>query len=235
MNTIFKFKQFDIINNENVWKVGTDGVLLGALLNCENAENILDIGCGTGLIALMAAQKSNALIDAIDINDIACELTKQNIRNSKWGNRISVHNTAIQDFFPNKKYDLIVSNPPFFLTGQPAPNKNRAIARHTTELNFIELAENVTRLLNDNGIFAVIYPSKEMLIFEKFASQFDLHLKQSFFVHPNPQKEHIRTVSFFAKKITNFIKYEDITIETEKRHDYTAQYRNLTQDYYWNI
>jgi tRNA1Val (adenine37-N6)-methyltransferase len=234
MDSIFKFKKFDIIHNEEVWKVGTDGVLLGAVSDYDNAKNILDIGTGTGLLALMVAQKTEAQIDAIDINSCACRLANINVNNSKWKDRISVVNIAVQQFFPDKKYDRIVTNPPYFQTGQVAPNKNRAIARHSTELNYNDLAESAARLLTDDGIFMIIYPPKEMTIFEKIANTKHLFVLKTFFIYPKIDYACIRIVNFLSKKMTQKIDTEHIIIENQKRHDYSDQYRNLTKDYYLN-
>lgn len=228
----FKFKYFDIIHNENVMKVGTDAVLLGALINDNNFKNILDIGTGTGLIALMLAQKTNAKIDAIDINKDATDMAKINVENSIWKNRISVINTSLQDFLPNKKYDLIVSNPPFFLSGQNAPNKNRAIARHASQLSYNDLINNTLRLLNETAYLAIIYPTIEMKIFEKIALENNLFVSEKYFIHPKPNYNCIRIINFFTKNNTQNIKTETIIIENEKRHDYTEQYKNLTKEYY---
>ncbi|MDR2835069.1 MAG: methyltransferase [Bacteroidales bacterium] len=235
MNTIFKFQQFDIIQNSSVWKVGTDGVLLGAVIDCNSANNILDIGTGTGLLALMLVQKSNVFIDAIDINPTAYDLAKQNFNNSKWKNKLSIFNESLQNFKPNKKYDLIVSNPPYFLSGKPALDKNRAIARHATELSPEILAKNVDDLLKKTGKFIIIYPNTEMENFEKIAENHNLFCEKKLFIYPKPNYDYIRIISFFSKTKSNIIETQNITIENEKRHDYSDQYIELTKNYYIKI
>ena len=126
-NDYFKFKQFTIHQDKCAMKVGTDGVLLGAWAECANAKGILDIGTGTGLIALMIAQRSNAKIDAVEIDETASKQAKENIKKSLWNDRIEILNISFQDFSKstNEKYDLIVSNPPYFQNSLYAPDEKR--------------------------------------------------------------------------------------------------------------
>ena len=136
-NDNFRFKQFTVFHNKCAMKVGTDGVLLGAWANLEDCESILDIGTGTGIIALMAAQRSNAEIEAIDIEKNACLQATENIENSPWPTRINVHNESLQLFAEKteKKYSHIISNPPFFCNSLLSDDKNRQLARHPISLS----------------------------------------------------------------------------------------------------
>lgn len=232
---IFKFQQFNIKQNENIWKVGTDGVLLGAIIICNNSKRILDIGTGNGLLSLMLAQKTNAIIDAIDINLEAVELAKENVDNSKWKNQINLFHISLQDYKTKYKYDLIISNPPYFNNGQISPNAGRAIARHTIELNKEVLAENVAKLLSNDGIFILIYPNIEMESFIEIAKEKKLYVQKKIYIFPKIGYKSKRIIAFFEKKYTLNIDIKDITIENEKRHDYTEEYKQLTKDYYYKI
>ena len=215
-------------------KIGTDAVLLGAIADCSNCANILDIGTGTGIIALMLAQKSDSVIDCIDINPEAVKLTSENIKKSPWKNRLNVYHSSLQDFVPQYKYDLIISNPPYFNTQIIAPDKNRAIARHVIELSLKDLALNVARLLKDNGIFYVIYPCEQAVDFTNNAQNVGLNAKQVYeiFSKTNSQTPTRLITKYSKSKNQNESEPIKINIENENRHDYTKQYKQLTKDYY---
>lgn len=212
-------------------KVGTDGVLLGAWSKAVNS-NILDIGTGTGLIALMLAQRTKtALINAIEIDKLASKEAQNNFNNSDWKERLISINTSLQDFHPQKEYDLIISNPPFFINATKAPEINRNNARHTDNLSFDELISSVNRLLAETGIFSLILPINEANHFFKLAQQNKLFLNKKCLVKPNPTKAAKRVLmefSFFEKELME----EELTIETENRHEYTKEYISLTKDFY---
>ena len=161
----FQFKQFTIHQDKTAMKVGTDGVLLGAWAQIKSEVfSVLDIGAGTGLIALMMAQKSNAeVIDAIELNDDAYEQTVENFENSDWGDRLFCYHASLQEFTDEieDKYDLIVSNPPFYSDDFKSDNKQRDLARFEDALPFTHLLESVSKLLSETGIFSVIIPFKE--------------------------------------------------------------------------
>lgn len=234
MSTAFQFKQFTIAQNTTAMKVGTDGVLLGAWSTI-NDSNILDIGTGTGLIALMAAQRTKtALIDAVEIEQEAFKQASENIKNSNWSNRITAHNCSIQNYHPRKKYDLIISNPPFFIDSTKAMNSKRNNARHTDELSFSDLINAINRLLKPNGFFSLILPIVESAHFIELANHQNLYLNRSCIVKPNPVKPAKRVLmefSFYKKDLIQ----EELTIETEKRHHYSKEYIILTQDFYLNF
>lgn len=212
-------------------KVGTDGVLLGAWTNIKNG-NTLDIGTGTGLIAIMLAQRNqNTIIDAIEIDSDAFKEAKINIDSCVWSNRIKCHNTAIQDFQPQKKYDTIISNPPFFIDSTKASLNNRNSARHTDNLSYEDLINSAVLHLKSDGIFSLILPITESKIFSDLAKKKKLFISKKCIVNPNPTKQAKRVLlefSFTKKKITE----EELTIETETRHHYTKEYISLTQDFY---
>jgi len=231
MSSPFLFKQFTIKQDLCAMKVGTDGVLLGAWASPNN-NNILDIGSGSGLIALMLAQRNqNSQITAIDIDKNAYLQSLENVIKSKWQNRIEVLNIALQDYKPNNMYDLIVTNPPYFIDAFKAPNRSRNTARHTQDLPFIDLINAVTSLLSNNGKFALILPLEEGKLFLDLALQHSLFLNRRCLVKPNnikPAKRVMMEFSFFE----NLIVEEELIIETDKRHQYSKDYISLTKDFY---
>ncbi len=231
MSAVFQFKHFVIQQNLCAMKVGTDGVLLGAWTKTPNG-NILDIGSGTGLIAILLAQRTkSALITAIDINQNAYLQTLQNVNECKWKDRIQVFHSSVQNFKSTIKYDLIISNPPYFIDSTKAPQHERNTARHTDELSFLDLIDAVKKLLKKDGLFSIILPTKEAQLFIKDAQKKGLYLNRKCLVKPNPNKAVKRMLLEFSFYITG-LKEEELTIETEKRHHYSKEYIILTQDFY---
>jgi tRNA1Val (adenine37-N6)-methyltransferase len=214
-------------------KVGTDAVLLGAWVNASSSQNILDIGTGTGVIAIMLAQKSTATIDALDIDVNAVEQATENVNTCPWKSRINLHLTSFQDFSDNqqKKYDLIVSNPPYFVDSTKTPEESRTYARHTDMLEFEELLDGVLRLLTDEGQFYLILPSKEGELFRDIAEAKDLYLTKLVRVKARQDKPEKRYLMRFEKKRKSFSE-TSLIIEDHERHSYTDEYKELTKDYY---
>ncbi len=229
----FVFKQFTILQDKCAMKVGTDAVLLGSWVTTSSAKTILDIGTGTGIIALMLAQKSNAVVDAIDIDNNAYLQAIQNISNCKWKNRINVHHTSIQQFSTScdHKYDLIVSNPPYFVDSSKAIEESRTNARHTDQLPFDDLLNGVLNLLDTDGKFYVILPTKESQGFREMAEKQNLFLTKLTRVitrTDKPEKRLLMKFEFIKKEVEE----DSIVIENEGRHCYTDEYIELTKDYY---
>lgn len=232
MSSPFQFKQFTIQQEKCAMKVGTDGVLLGAWTTIPQKGNLLDIGCGTGLIALMLAQRSNnTIIDAIDIDKDAYLQTIANIKNSKWKNQVTAFHCSIQNFIPKKKYALIITNPPYFINSSKAPNNSRNTARHNDQLSYSDLIYSVIKLLNPNGTFSLILPVTESIIFTELANTQKLYCTRKCNVKPSPIKDFKRVLMEFSLHQST-IKEEKIVIETEKRHQYSKEYINLTEDFY---
>ena len=226
----FRFKQFAVEQEDVAMKVGTDGVLLGAWADCDNAKRILDIGTGTGVIALQMAQRNpKAQIRAVEIDEAAARRARVNFDNSPWAERLEVEQTAVQEFMPSEKFDLIISNPPYFIDSLQCPDAKRTTARHTQDLTFEELDKAVVRLLADSGKFALILPITE---FEKYLTLTQLHLVRRCDVHPVEGGAIKRIMAEFAKQLTTELKHENIAIERGKRGDYTDDYRTLTKDFY---
>ena len=226
----FRFKQFAVEQDDVAMKVGTDGVLLGAWAACDGAKRILDIGTGTGVIALMLAQRnSEAKIHAVEIDETATQRARSNFDMSPWAERLDVECCAVQAFNPAEKFDLIISNPPYFVDSLLPPDAKRSTARHTHDLSFEELDKAVCRLLADEGRFALILPTAE---FEKYLTITQLHLVRRCDVYPKTDADIKRVMAEFAKHEAADAKHETITIEQDKRGDYTDEYRTLTKDFY---
>ena len=226
----FRFKQFAVEQEDVAMKVGTDGVLLGAWAACDGAKRILDIGTGTGLIALMLAQRNaEAQIHAVEIDETATRRARANFDISPWTERLEVEQTAVQHYSPSEKFDIIISNPPYFIDSLQCPDAKRTTARHTQDLTFEELNRAVCRLLAEDGKFALILPVNE---FEKYLSLTQLHLVRRCDVHPTTGAAVKRVMAEFAKSKTATLTLENITIEQERRGDYTDEYRALTKEFY---
>ena len=212
-------------------KVGTDGVLLGALTDCKKATNILDIGCGTGLISLMLAQRNDAaVITGIEIEENAFLQSQDNFNNSKWSKRLSIIHTSLQDFSSETKFDLIVSNPPFFTDSTQANNQYRKLARSTNSLNFKELISKSKILLSENGIFSVIIPFPRKEEFINIALENNLFLSRICNVKGTANSPVKRILMEFNNS-QNTILEDNLIIEKE-RHNYTDKYIDLCKDFY---
>ncbi len=212
-------------------KVGTDGVLLGAWVRVEDAKRILDIGTGTGLIALMLAQKSPAPVDAIDIDHPSFEQATQNARTSPWADRVRVIHSSLQDFKPGYRYDLIVSNPPYFIDSFKAPGEARNMARSASHsLSYEELLHGVGRLLNNTGRFCVILPFKEGQLFREKAEQNGLFCNHLVNIKTGRDKPFKRVLMEFSRREEELVE-EELVIHYDERQ-FTEEYKSLTRDYY---
>jgi tRNA1Val (adenine37-N6)-methyltransferase len=233
---VFAFKQFKIKQDKCAMKVGTDAVLLGAWTECGNAKKILDVGTGTGVLALMLAQKSEATIWAIDIDKDSFIDAKENAYQSKWNDRLKVLNISMQEFTKENSndFDVIISNPPYFTDAYKAKELSRNTARHTDELPFDQLIECVVKLLSEDGHFFSILPYNEAIQFKNMAAKNNLYLIKSTRVKTKPEKEPKRLLMMYSRK--QQIQIEDeLVIELDERHHYTQQYIDLTKDYYLDI
>lgn len=232
-NQYFQFKQFLINQDKCAMKVGTDSVLLAGLTNIVNIKTILDVGTGTGILSLMLAQKNTELkIEAIEIDKAAFEQAKINFKESKFANQIQVYLCALQLFNTNKKYDLIITNPPYFISknNYSISNLQRAKARHDEDLPFELLIKHTYNLLTDNGQFNLILPIDEAIIFKKLALQNGYHCKQTIFIKPKENKVNNRAIMVFVKyntheSITDFVIYKNDNSQTNS-------FKELVEAYY---
>jgi len=234
MSVPFKFKQFNIQQDRCAMKIGTDGVLLGAWASVDQKPNsILDIGTGTGILSLMLAQRSLATtIEALEIDEDAYEQCVENFESSSWADRLFCFHAGLDEFVNEieDKYDLIISNPPFYVEAVSSGNTSRDNARQNQSLPFDELLEGVSKLLSIDGLFATIIPFKEELDFIALAASFGLFLNRVLRVKGNPSAEIKRSLLEFSFK-EGIVSKDELTIEIN-RHKYTFEYQELTKDFY---
>jgi tRNA1Val (adenine37-N6)-methyltransferase len=232
-NDYFSFRQFTIKQEKAAFKVGTDGVLLGACADISGDGRILDIGTGTGLIAIMAAQRSDAVIDAIEPDKDSYEQAKENVQACKWKERINVIHSDLQNFIPEneQKYYSIIANPPYFRDSLRNPDTVKSAARHAFSLSSDDILYGCSRLLSDNGSLQLILPYEEGTLFIAEASGYGFFCNNIIKVKPNPAGGVIRLIMKF-ERTRKPVHEKFLTIETGVRHQYTEDYKEVTRDYY---
>ncbi len=211
-------------------KVGTDAVIIGAWANISTDDSILDIGTGCGIIALMAAQRSNGHITAIEIDEGAALQSKENFEHSPWSKRIDLIHGSIQQFKPAKLFDLIICNPPFFRNSLKAPDHQRNLARHNDSLSFGNLLFSVDMLLSEQGSFAFILPTTEAFELITLASAHQFHLNRYCTVYSREGKSPNRIMAEISRHESEQIK-ERLCIR-DSNNQYTTEYKELTKDFY---
>lgn len=238
-NNYFQFKQFTIHQEKAGMKVCTDACLFGAFaaqLICENPiplnhGKILDLGTGTGLLSLMIAQKTDTIIDAIEIDNDSFFQAKQNFENSSFGKRIEVfHGNAISHKYP-WNYDLIISNPPFYEKHLLSANKNDRLARHSESLTILQLIEIVKANLKEKGYFLILMPSFRFNEVISVCHNYGLYVERQFQIHHSPKHESFRTIGVFRNEIKNEEERGSIFISDES-NNYSTAFTNLLKDYY---
>lgn len=233
--SLFKFKKFSLDDSKSAMKLGTDAVLLGAFVKAANAKLILDIGTGSGIIALMTAQKSSADIHAIDIDEDSFFQAKDNFNNSKWSDKFTAFNISLQKYSlkTKLKYDLIVCNPPFFINSLKSIDKRKNISKHNDLLSFDDLISGTKKLLSPKGNFSIILPFNESLIFTEKATKNLLFANKSISIKPKTNKAVNRVIMNFSFYQTTPL-LETLTIRNND-NTYTAEYIELTKDFYLNF
>lgn len=232
-NNFFKFKKFIIFQDKCAMKVGTDGVLLGCWANNLTKKNILDVGTGTGLIALIVSQRyPYSKVSAIEIDKNSFSQAKENIENSKFSKQIEVFNISLQNFANeiDRKYDLILSNPPYFNKSLKSFDENKNIARHTEYLSYDDLLKSSSKLLSKNGAICIILPSAEEQNILNLAKINGLFLNHKVYVQTTPNKSHKRILFKFSLKKTKEI-ISTLIIENS-RHNYSDEFNELIKDFY---
>jgi len=233
-NPYFSFKYFTICQDRCAMKVGTDGVLLGAWFNVEGAGRILDAGTGTGLIALMVAQRSGAIIDAVEIDHNACVQAGENVAACPWHDRIRIYHDSFQHFarYTENRYDLIVSNPPWFRNSLKPPVASRTFARHDEMLPMESLLHYGSQILTVNGRFAIVLPADSMQALTEqayFNNLFPFRITRVRSVEGKPHSRCLVTLS----SITQMKASEDeLTIRNSGSSGFTPAYQALIRDYY---
>ena len=227
----FRFKQFAVTQGRCAMKVNTDGVLLGAWADVAEANNILDIGTGTGVIAMMMAQRNSAAqIDAIDIDKEAFKQSTLNFNATPWSERLHPFQSSLQSFNPEKKYDVVISNPPYFINDYTSENKQINVAKHGVELSYEELVSGIYRLLSDDGKAFLVLPAFNLAIFEAIAQKGNLFITKRDDVIAVSGKQPYVTLLKLEKVPKAYsigliqIQYPDNT--------FTEQYKSITKDFY---
>ena len=228
---VFKFKKFSICQDKVAMKVGTDGVLLGAWTAFDNPQNILDIGTGTGLIALIMAQKfAKAKIHAVEIEKNAFDKASENIQNSPWKNRIELYHTALQNFDSPLQFDIIISNPPFFNEKVPAKTLQRQWARQQKTLKPEDIFDYARQHLAKKGILNIIYPfdKKDNLLNQ--AKKYALFPYRMLVLKGNEKAQPKRILVSLTQEKQQV--QEEILVIEKERHVYTRAYKKLVKDFY---
>jgi tRNA1Val (adenine37-N6)-methyltransferase len=233
MSSIFHFKQFRIDQANCAMKVNTDGVLVAAIADFENLTSILDVGTGTGLIALMLAQKyTAALIDAVEIDKNAAETALKNFSDSPFYDRIKLFPDSIKDYFENvnQKYDLIISNPPFFINSLSSINSKKGIARHTDLLFFDFLLTESVNHLNQSGHVCLILPLETAILLQTILIRLGvLKVQKEILICSFPDSKPHRKIIVLG--FENSVLIQDKLIIYESKGIYSSVYRNLLKDY----
>ncbi len=236
-NPFFQFKQFTVFHDKCAMKVGTDGVLIGSWCHPEACHHILDIGTGTGLIALMMAQRSSAAIDAIDIDEGACLQAKENAERSPFAAQINICHTSLEEFAATHTahgYDLIVSNPPYFNHSLKCPDRQRNQARHTDTLPLHDLLHDARQLLSEEGRLCLILPFDQQEILTTLAEEQGLYLCRQTDVIPTPMASPKRLLVEYALTPQANPQHDSLLIE-ESRHHYSEAFSALVRDYYLHL
>ncbi|HLT72592.1 MAG TPA: methyltransferase [Cyclobacteriaceae bacterium] len=228
---VMVFKKFSVRHDRVAMKVGTDGVLLGAWTSTENVRNILDVGTGSGLIALMMAQRTpeTVTIDAVEVADDAAQ-AKENFEASPWKHRLSIFHTSLQRFEPASPYDLIVSNPPYFIDSLRPPEERRRLARHTDTLTHEDIVHGIGRMLHPAGRLGLILPPAEAIAFERTAGKHGLHCVRQCAFRSRPNKMPMRYLMEFSYDNSPTSKSEIFLYGMDGKP--SEEYRSLTREFY---
>lgn len=231
----FHFKQFSISQSNCIMKVSTDSVLLGAWANVKKSTKALDIGTGSGILALMMAQQNpTILIHAVEIDKMSVHDAIENVNNSSWSNRIKVYHMAIQEFCRMRldTYDHIITNPPFFINSTLGPDQLKNTARHTVRLSFEDLLSCCSSLLKSDGILSIILPPNEAKEFISSAILFGFYCIRKMEVYPKSNKNTERVLMEFSR-IQDVCTKETLVIQnSDESNDYTEPYKELTKAFY---
>lgn len=232
-NNYFTCKHFSILQDISPFKVGTDGVLLGAWAEHDLPNSILDIGTGTGLIALMLVQRYGIATDALDINTEAYKQAAGNFQQSKWAALLTPIHANFMEFVTTctKKYDLIVCNPPYFNNSLHNPDKAKAASRHSTSLPHDQLLQGVQQILSEQGAFCLVLPAYSSSYMIEHARPLSLFCTKKLWIVPTPEKKAMRVLMKFQRKEIPLSESE-IIIEEKGRHGYSEEYKRLTKDFY---
>ena len=228
----FEFKKFKIHQNNAAMKIGTDSILLGAWADLSDKKKGIDIGSGTGIISIMLCQRNEILeIDSIEVSEKAVLDAKKNIKNCKWNERINLIHKDLRLFSTENKYDLIISNPPYFQKSLKPKDLDRLKARHEVSLNYKDVLNFSEKHLLKNGTINLILPIDQKQELIEYAEKFGLYVSKECIVFPKPNKNPHRLLIELSKTKKTF-ESQSLTIENDGRHNYTDNYKKLTREFY---
>ena len=232
-NPYFSFKQFTIRQDKATLKVTTDACLLGAFAYADTTDKILDIGTGTGILAIMLAQRfTEARIQAIEPDWEASEQARINVKNCLWSKRIRILNSRVQDYikYNKQKYDLILCNPPYYASQLASKDPKANLARHSADLTFPELAFAVDQLITERGLFYVILPPRPFRLLEKELAPYGMQSIDRLSVFNQPDKPLYRMIAGFSRVVEK--RKESSLLIMDQKREYTPEFRELLKDFY---
>ena len=232
-NNYFKFKQFTIVQDGCAMKVGTDGCLLGGWFDCSKSKKILDIGCGSGLIAIMAAQRCDALVTGIEIDSNAAIQAEENVKNSPWSERIEIVNCDFLEYLTSKRFDTIVCNPPYFVNSLKCDRSQRTLARHSDSLNCKEFFAKCAKISTDTATVNIIIPSDIAEEWLSAAKENGFNASRITHIKTTPKKAPKRVLMEFSRNET--ATNEKTIIFEDGRGEYSEDVKNILRDFYLKI
>ena len=233
MPDLFHFKKFSLSDKNCAMKIGTDAVLLGTWTDTSHSKSILDIGTGSGIIAMMLAQKSDASVDAVEIDKMAAVTAESNFNNCPWMERLNIYSLSLTDFVKtnSKKFDLIVCNPPFFRNSKLSNDPAKNIAKHNVNLSYEELLFSVSKLLNADGKLCVILPFEQLISFINTCKNNNLKASHITEVIPIINKTPNRVLIQLVNSEKNIDCINDELIIRQDVKSYSTDYLKLTKDF----
>jgi tRNA1Val (adenine37-N6)-methyltransferase len=232
-NTYFKFKQFTIHQDLCAMKVCTDACMLGAWFaeKITIYATILDVGSGTGLLMMMLAQKSKAIIHGIELDTSCFNQLKENISQNHWKGRLKVFRGDARNYSFPDKYDFIISNPPFFENDLPSPSGEQNLAKHSRELSLQELIVVIGRQLSERGSFGILLPFDRWEHFDELSNQHHFYLREKLFIRHSPDHAFSRAILHYGRDKENYIPDLEMSIY-KKDNTYTEEFVDMLKDYY---
>ena len=233
-NNYFQFKKFKIVQDGCAMKVGTDGCLLGGWFDCSQSRNILDVGSGSGLIAIMAAQRCNATVTGVEIDSDAAIQATENVNNSPWSDRIRIINEDLLSYTTAERFDTIVSNPPYFVNSLKCDNDARTTARHSDTLSNNDFFRKCKELLTEEGKISIIIPSDISTDWQEVAKSNGFHTSRITHIKTTPDKMAKRVLIEFSTCKPQEM-FEETLILEKSRGVYSDEAQNILKDFYLKL
>ena len=230
----FRFKQFEITQNDNAMKVGTDAMVLGSFVNSNGSKKGLDVGSGTGVLSLMIAQNNSDIsIDAVELDALSAAEGELNFKNSPWPERLKTHHCDFLEYETEEKYDLIVSNPPYYQTTLVNQDDRKANARHENSLPMREFILKARRLLSDDGEFWFIVPVEDEQVWKKQCNSANLHMIEKISIHGKVGGDTKRVI-FVCCNYKSILEESHFSVR-DKSNGYSKEYKELTREFHFNV